>query len=61
MLSVNLEALGDFYLNILICYQLCSVFVCSPEAGTDENVPVYTSKMPQLAAVPQYQLEEPPK
>eukprot|EP00076_Gallus_gallus_P041460 XP_025006998.1 transcription factor E2F8 isoform X3 [Gallus gallus] len=31
------------------------------QAGTDENVPVYTSKMPQLAAVPQYQLEEPPK
>ncbi|XP_015141735.1 transcription factor E2F8 isoform X2 [Gallus gallus] len=29
--------------------------------STDENVPVYTSKMPQLAAVPQYQLEEPPK
>ncbi|POI26587.1 hypothetical protein CIB84_009663, partial [Bambusicola thoracicus] len=31
------------------------------QAGTDENVSVYTSKMPQLAAVPRYQLEEPPK
>ncbi|XP_021258950.1 transcription factor E2F8 isoform X2 [Numida meleagris] len=27
----------------------------------DENVSVYTSKMSQLAAVPQHQLEEPPK
>ncbi|XP_015718841.1 transcription factor E2F8 isoform X2 [Coturnix japonica] len=29
--------------------------------STDENVSAYTSKVSQLAAVPQYQLEEPPK
>ncbi|XP_031463202.1 transcription factor E2F8 isoform X2 [Phasianus colchicus] len=29
--------------------------------GTDEHLSVYTSEMSQLAAIPQYQLEEPPK